>query len=146
MQDTATAPQDAPIQEGAPSFVLDRDTRQRMRRRLSRHGLSAAGINSPAALQQADRLIRGCRSEVLSSCPAACQDLHEVAAEAAPARSEESAWPGEVRELSEKITRQSWRGLWPTEPPVRDRDRQMLRKALPPGVQVAMDDPPPYPC
>ncbi len=141
MQDTIAAPQ-----EGIPSFVLDRGTRQRMRRRLSRLGLPAAGVNSPAALQQADRRLRGRRSEVLSSCPAAGQDLHEVAAEAAPARSEESAWPGEVRELSEKIARQGWRGLWPTELPVRDRDRQMLRKALPPGVQVNMDDPAPYPC
>jgi len=42
--------------------------------------------------------------------------------------------------------RQGWRGLWPTELPVRDRDRQILVAGLPPGVQVNMDDPAPYPC
>lgn len=139
MQDTATAP------EGAPSFVLDRNTRQRMRRRLVRKGFSPDGVNSPAALQQAERFLRQRRSEDLSSCPAAAQDLHDVAAEAVPVRSEESAWSGQIPELADKIARQKAGGLWPTEEPVRDRDRQRLRKGLPPCFQVNMDDPAPLP-
>ncbi len=77
-------------------------------------------------------------------------DLHQVAAEAAPARSEESAWPSAMQEMADKITRQTrgWGpgGLGPTEDQVRDRDRRVIADALPPSIGVSMDDPVPFPC
>ncbi len=71
--------------------------------------------------------------------------LRAVAEEAAPASSHRAAWPSDVRELSEKIDRESRSDLNPGEAPVRERDRRMVLAQIPRGIAIEMNDPAPFP-
>ncbi len=73
------------------------------------------------------------------------QQLTEIAEQAAPIMIDEAAWPTDFSELSGKMDREACGDLRPFEEPVRDRDRQMLKKGLPPGIEAEMDDPFPFP-
>ncbi len=72
------------------------------------------------------------------------RQLTQVAAQAAPNKTELAAWPTDIQELADKIGRESVRGLNSLEAPVRDRDRQMLARQFPAGIEAAKNDPAPF--
>ena len=85
------------------------------------------------------------RMAALRSNPHELKQLAEVAEQAAPIMLDEAAWPTDFSELSDKMEREACGDLRSFEEPVRDRDRQMLKKGLPPGIEAEMDDPLPFP-
>ena len=68
------------------------------------------------------------------------QELLEIAQSAAPNKTDEAAWPVDIRELADKIERQQYGGIRSFEQPVRDRDRQIVLSGLPPCVEVSRND------
>lgn len=127
----------------SPGFVLTPARRRRHTQRLKRQGLLPAWQEQ---LRNADRLL-GLRR--LGRLDAA--ELREVAEQEAPNKTDQAAWPTDIAELADTIQRQAiiYRdgrpvnpgNLNPGEEAVRDRDRQMLVKGLPPGIEVNRDDP-----
>ena len=70
----------------------------------------------------------------------ALRQLTEVAEQAAPIMTDESSWRGDIPELADKIQRESRGLLEATEAPVRNADRNLVLRGLPPGVEIARDD------
>lgn len=102
-----------------------------------------AALGRSRAVQRA-RAELGRRQENMRAFTGSEYDLAQLAAlaaSAAPNRTDEAAWPADMSELADKIRRQEYGALGPVEAPVRDKDRQIIKRMLPPGVQVQMNDP-----
>ena len=144
MQISAMQTTTLPIQPVAPrvfedpGFVLPG---RRTRQRLARVGLK----NSPAALRHAGFALGLRRVARLTRTPGAVRDLRAVAEESVATSSEKASWPSDIQELAHKITREKYGwsagGLGPNEDMVRDKDRQVIVKMLPPCIQVERNDP-----
>ena len=89
---------------------------------------------------RADREKRQQRIAALLSNAHELKHLTEVAVQAAPIMIDEAAWPADIAELSDKIRREKLGLLEATEAPVRNRDREIVLKGLPPCVEVSRDD------
>lgn len=102
-----------------------------------------AALGRSRAVQRARAEVGRRRQHLLAFCSSEYDlaQLAEVAAAAAPNKTDQAAWPTDVQELADKIERGNHCGLWPTEAPVRNKDRQVINRMLPPGVQVQMNDP-----
>ncbi len=119
------------------------DLARRISRPTPEAAQARAALKRQRACRQAQRKLAGMQQRLM----AFRHDLRdlaaltEVAEAAAPNRIDKAAWPSDVQELADKIERGNQRGLWPTEAPVRNKDRQIIKRMLPPGVQVQMNDP-----
>ena len=80
------------------------------------------------------------RMNALAASSRELRELTRVAESEAPNAIDEAAWPDDIEELADKIQRESWGLLESTEAPVRNADRQIVLKGLPPCVEVSRDD------
>lgn len=96
---------------------------------------------------QHDRIRRGRRlrrMQALRADPSWQDELHAEALRDGGMSG--TNWPGDVRELHDKIERQRIAsfvqgGLYPNERPVTNKDRKLITDNLPRGIQVQRDDP-----
>ena len=81
------------------------------------------------------------RMAALASNQRALAQLTEIAEAEVPNAIDEASWRGDVPELADKIQREAWGLLEATEAPVRNADREIALKGLPPCIEVNRDDP-----
>lgn len=101
-----------------------------------------AAVQRYYAMKKAEIQLRKMR-ERMAALAANQHELRELtkAAEAeVPNAIDEAAWPTDFDELADKIRREELGLLEATEAPVRNADREMVLKGVPPCIQVNRDD------
>lgn len=80
------------------------------------------------------------RMQALAANQHELRELTRIAEAEVPNAIDEASWGGDIEELADKIQRESWGLLEATEAPVRNADRQIVLKNLPPSIEVSRDD------